>query len=157
MQTDALALTCRILLDHRILEQRREIERLRLHGFWGSYTKEALDSAMRSYNQDVPKCGCGACGFVGRDYEAAESQGCTFKPAWEALIAKHGLTVAYPVGDQVATIADYQCSPDDVHFVHAARGDWVFWSVGVNPAIHSPRTGASRSCSSCACLIFLRQ
>jgi hypothetical protein len=54
---DKLALTCRILYDERVLEQRKEIEMLEVKYFFRGYTCEILNEALK----DILKRGGDTC------------------------------------------------------------------------------------------------
>ena len=92
---DKLALTCRLLYDQRVLEQRKEIEKLKVKLFFRDYTHEILENALKdlNYANDI-KCKCRDCKKSGRicnsdtvDKEAT----CTLVPWFENVLHERGL------------------------------------------------------------------
>jgi hypothetical protein len=93
---DKLALTCRLLYDERVLEQRKEIEKLELKYFFRDYTPDYMKKAMKQMNLCNVRCKCRDCKKTGRigvrdrvDREAA----CTFVPFLDYVLHARGLVV----------------------------------------------------------------
>jgi hypothetical protein len=100
---DKLALTCRLLYDERVLEQRKEIEKqrkeiekLKLKFFFRDYTPAIMRNAMKNMNLWNLRCKCRDCKKTGRigdgvrvDREAA----CTFVPWLDYVLHERGLVV----------------------------------------------------------------
>ena len=49
---DKLALTSRLLYDERVIEQRKEIERLKVKLFFRDYTQQSIGGGTAQYNWD---------------------------------------------------------------------------------------------------------
>jgi hypothetical protein len=93
---DKLALTCRLLYDQRVLEQRREIETLKLKLFFRDYTHRNLKQAMLNLNRRNTECRCSSCNKAGRMCPTAsedEETTCTFCPWFDGILQEHGLVV----------------------------------------------------------------
>jgi hypothetical protein len=93
---DKLSLTCRLLYDQRVLEQRKEIEKLKVKLFFRDYTWVYFQAAMKELNRENIKCKCRGCQRAGRisfldtvDEEAA----CTFGPWLDNVLHERGLVV----------------------------------------------------------------
>jgi hypothetical protein len=63
---DRLAVVSRILLDQRVIDLHREIERLKLEVFWRDNSLFRLNQAMGVANLKHVKCMCFICGMLGR-------------------------------------------------------------------------------------------
>ncbi len=63
---DKVALTCKLLLDERVLEQRREIELMKVQLFLKDYHNGVFGQAMRHANEQCVKCNCSGCKATGR-------------------------------------------------------------------------------------------
>lgn len=134
---DRLALVSRLLLDHRLLELRQENEELKLKLFWKDHDTQSLKQVMANCNYFGIKCKCGMCMMSGRmeGMEAEESHGgaCSFKPWFEGILAKHGMTTITGVRiDQEASgfHQSYLNGPvydTNAHFFHLTQDDWFFW------------------------------
>ena len=92
---DKLALTSRLLYDARVLEQRREIEQLKLKLFFRDYRSIVMKQIVCNYNYWNVKCKCSGCKaterserFIqGRDTEHAT---CLFGQWFDELLEKEG-------------------------------------------------------------------
>ena len=93
---DKLALTCRLLYDQRLLEQRKEIEMLKVKLFFRDYTKENLLEATKTLNHKNIRCKCSGCQRAGRilcfDTEDNGAT-CTFGPWLDKILHERGLVV----------------------------------------------------------------
>ena len=93
---DKLALTSRLLYDERVIEQRKEIERLKVKLFFRDYTEKVLIGIMQRLNYQHAKCKCSGCKATGRlcngDIEDKEAA-CTFGPCFDKVLKEHGLVV----------------------------------------------------------------
>lgn len=124
---DRLALVSKILLDSRFLQLKRENERLKLVLFWVDHGMDRLQKRMFEANNDSsgPRCRCQRCMDTKR-YKLTILDGyedniyyesCKFKPWFEGVLQRHGLS--------------FSDDPrDDVHF-HAvgmedARSQWAY-------------------------------
>ncbi len=56
---ERLTVVCKVLLDTRVLELRRENETLRIQLFWKDHGPESLKAAMRATNGAADGPGCG--------------------------------------------------------------------------------------------------
>ena len=93
---DKLALTCRLLYDERVLEQRKEIERLKVKLFFRDYTHETLLEATKNLNHANTRCKCSGCKRAGRIHHSdVEDKGvaCTFGPWFDKVLYERGLVV----------------------------------------------------------------
>lgn len=114
---DRLAVVCRILLDERVCTLRKEVEKLQLELFWKDHDVEALNRAMAYANDGQDEvCECYAClrvrlywpddSWIEDKVQAVQQRfpppasSCTFKPRFDACIAKHGLTAMYMNGGE---------------------------------------------------------
>ena len=114
---DRLAVVCRILLDERVCTLRKEVEKLQLELFWKDHDVEALNRAMAYANDGQwVVCECYAClrvrlywpddSWIEDKVQAVQQRfpppasSCTFKPRFDACIAKHGLTAMYMNGGE---------------------------------------------------------
>lgn len=131
---ERLALCSRVLYDRRILEQQKEIERLKLRVFWLEYGKRALNDAMQCFNDKFTMCGCLNCIVGGRALkeDGYDTGGdCTFQEAFEHHLDDHGFIVSNNhIGLVDVPFVEGDCDLGDVHFVLYGRGDWVHWSFG---------------------------
>ena len=92
---DKLALTCRLLYDERLLEQRKEIEKLEVKLFFKKFTNGYLARAKRRLNWTI-RCKCRGCNAEKRitypdlvDYRVA----CTFGPWLDNVLHERGFVV----------------------------------------------------------------
>jgi hypothetical protein len=93
---DKLALTCRLLYDQRVLEQRKEIETLKLKLFFRDYTHKIMLKAMRKLNNTNTKCKCSSCKKAGRMIPSEEEDSeatCTFCPWFDTVLQERRLFV----------------------------------------------------------------
>ena len=92
---DKLALTCRLLYDQRVLEQRKEIEKLEVKLFFKDYTEGNLKIIINNLNWNM-KCKCMVCSIVGRicDDDAKDLNAvCTFVPWLDNVLHERGFVV----------------------------------------------------------------
>jgi hypothetical protein len=93
---DKLALTCRLLYDQRVLEQRKEIEMLEVKYFFRGYTYEIFNKALKDLNWMNVRCKCRGCKATGRIYFfdiVDEAAACTFGPWFDNVLHERGLVV----------------------------------------------------------------
>jgi hypothetical protein len=90
---DKLALTCRLLYDQRVLEQRKEIEQLQVKLFFRDYTPKVIHEAMQGLNFWNRKCKCRGCKLSGRIIcdKADKEAVCTFAPWFDTILKECGL------------------------------------------------------------------
>jgi hypothetical protein len=138
---DRMALISQVLLQPRLLQLRNENEELKLKLFWKDHNQSKLKELMIESNQFGPQCRCIACAVSGKMEDGQTplhwSAVCKFKPWFEDLLAKHGLTAETGVqADQEPT--EPHMSMDgkngvydvDAHFYHPTSSDWVLWAYG---------------------------
>ncbi len=93
---DKLALTSRLLYDQRVLEQRKEIEMLKVKLFFRDYTLDIMLEAIQRLNKENIRCKCSGCRRAGRisifDTEDKEAV-CTFGPWFDNVLHERGLIV----------------------------------------------------------------
>ena len=124
---DRMALICRIMMDQRVIELRRQNEELRLALFVEQHTTVRLRSLLKSANRSAagPNCRCVICQFTGRhEIDGGMTQVCTFIPWLNALVAEYGLIAA-----KCETLA-YDAPRPDVHFCHNSKEEWTDFSFG---------------------------
>jgi hypothetical protein len=93
---DKLALTCRVLYDQRVLEQRKEIEKLEVKYFFRGYTPKYMKHSMEYLNYSNIRCKCRGCYTAERiiiDEEVDEEAACTFGPWFDNVLQERGLVV----------------------------------------------------------------
>ena len=95
---DKLALVARILYDERIIEQRQEIEFLRLKLFWKDHDERSFKRYMAAANNINSLCMCTCCMLRGRTHAMEEGDapnpghdGCLFAPWFEEQMLSCGL------------------------------------------------------------------
>ena len=94
LHIDKLALVSRLILDERVLCQRRDIEDLRLQLFWKDHNIERLAILMRSVNT---LCNCINCEFVGINRRSVpRSEECKFDGWFQEHVIGCGMTVGVP-------------------------------------------------------------
>ena len=128
---------CKLLLDQRVIELKKENESLKVQIFWKTYNPTKLKEAMVHGNQGMlgPKCGCTSCVVTGRCGEEASNIAgpCTFKTWFEQKIMECGMTIGCGIdGMRDGAIVDDPNPVYDVdcHFNSLARQDWFCWSYG---------------------------
>jgi hypothetical protein len=142
---DRLALVCRVLLDSRFLELKRENERLKLSLFWVDHSINTLKKLMAHANNRAggPRCRCGCCMRTKRSrpsildgYDDDErEETCSFGPWFQRVLQAHGLSFAHG-GDAFPCELDRELYPKphvDVHFNivgHPQYTTWVVWMYG---------------------------
>lgn len=124
---DRLALVSKILLDSRFLELKRENERLKLEIFWIEHSMDRLQKRIFQVNNSAsgPRCRCQNCIDTKR-YKLTILDGygddiyyeeCKFKPWFEGVLQKHGLSFTGNPGDDLHF---------DAHGAGDARNQWVY-------------------------------
>jgi hypothetical protein len=139
---DRLAVVCKVLLDTRVLELRRENEALRLRLFWKEHGPEQLKAAMRAANGAAggPGCGCLGCKVSGRGELAfsnvAGKEACAFKAWFEETLNGLGMDVAVGLPAEETWVHVQEVDPDSAllddgaHFTNLGADDWVAWTYG---------------------------
>jgi len=139
---DRLAVVCKVLLDTRVLELRRENEALKLRLFWKEHGPEQLKAAMRLANglAGGPGCGCLGCKVGGRNELAfsnvAGKDACAFKAWFEAILKELDMDVAVSLPAAAVWVHVKEVDPDrsllddGVHFTNLGADDWVAWTYG---------------------------
>ena len=131
MSIDKLAICSKILYDKRLLEQRQEIEALKLRVFWLENGEGRMREAMNTFNLNITKCGCLACTVSGRcddenDFHGSGTSNCYFKKPFEDLMRIHHLTITENPGDLFQR-GNMKWTSGDAHFINAAGQDWTSW------------------------------
>jgi hypothetical protein len=132
---DKLALTCRLLYDQRVLEQRKEVEMLKMKLFFRDFTQKDLKNRMERLNFKNVCCKCSGCNQAGRFLfgNAGKEAVCTFIPWFDNVLHERGLVVlrtdsevqrynAGPYADELGEKLDYfidefNFSDDDCHLI----------------------------------------
>ena len=147
---DRLALVCKVLLDQRFLELKRENERLTLSLFWVDHSINTLRRLMCRANNRAggPRCRCGCCVSAKRYYpnildgydDEPDDQECKFGPWFEKIVQEHGLSFASgekddDLGPWYTDRESYPMPEADVHFLlfptqHAPLTSWCTWVYG---------------------------
>jgi hypothetical protein len=115
---DRLAVVCKVLLDTRVLELRRENEALKLRLFWKEHGPEQLKAAMRMANAAAggPGCGCLGCKVGGRNELAfsnvAGKDACAFKAWFEAILKELDMDVAVSLPAAAVWVHVKEVDPD---------------------------------------------
>ncbi len=90
---DKLALTCRLLYDERVLEQRKEIEKLQVQLFFKDFTGQYFHAVLRRMNWHT-RCKCKHCERAGRNIDTVDEEAaCTFAPWLDNILHERGLVV----------------------------------------------------------------
>jgi hypothetical protein len=151
--TDKLATVSKVLMDQRVLEQRKEIEmlreenkRLQLQLFWRDHEVSVMESLMMDLNAATGECGCNNCRISGRfPAECLNSNPqveCSFKALFEGKVAELGMTFHHVeneeewVLDRKFTMVK-ECDPlhvvynDDFHLVNIiSQQPWYNFCYG---------------------------
>jgi hypothetical protein len=139
---ERLAVVCKVLLDTRALELRRENEALRLRLFWKDHGPEQLKAAMRMANGAAggPGCGCLGCVVSGRREsghgELPVKKPCAFKAWFEQTLQELGMDVAVGLPAEETWVHVQEVDPDSAllddgaHFTNLGADDWVAWTYG---------------------------
>jgi hypothetical protein len=136
---DRLAVVCKVLLDTRVLELRRENEALKLRLFWKEHGPEQL---MRLANGAAggPGCGCLGCKVSGRgelefsNVAGTKGEGCAFKAWFEQTLRELDMDVAVSLPAAAVWVHVKEVDPDrallddGVHFTNLGADDWVAWT-----------------------------
>ena len=152
---ERLSLVCKVLMDTRLQELKRENEALKLQLFWKEHNPCMLKRAMDVANKGEggPLCACLACIVGGRCADGTQGFApyafahaydeqlvmsthdrchlrCQFKPWFEDRIRESGMSVReLPLSVWVDT--GVVGVPDDGHhFVNLGRVDWNAWVCG---------------------------
>ncbi len=117
-----------------------EIRAFKLKLYWKDHNISQLETAMSNANQcgpDAPMCRCLACAVSGRLDKEEESNGgfeCFFKPYFETLLSKCGMTFQHfqgkDSGQHDADDSGNSVYDDDTHFVFLGRDDWFAFAIG---------------------------
>ncbi len=138
---DKLALVSRLLFEKRIIEQRQEIEELRLELFWKDHNTHALKRAMRVANTNNTSCICVCCSmsqrdrYVNRD-EVDRSATCKFAPWFEKQLGRCGLVAVGQTSlhkhstSYHDSLSRDECLKVDSHFVVGPTTDWMVFRFG---------------------------
>jgi hypothetical protein len=143
---DRLSVISRILLDERVIDLRKEVERLKLEVFWRDYGLFRLNQAMGLANYNQTKCTCYLCGLSGRTRlmedanqieinEADSVEQCKFVPWLDAHLSQQEFLVSKadkntPHHCHVTPIASgpltrNDCMDSDCHFIKlGVHGSW---------------------------------
>jgi hypothetical protein len=152
--TDKLATVSKVLMDQRVLEQRKEIEilrdenrRLQLQLFWRDHEVSVLESLMMDLNAATVGCGCNNCRTSGRFpaaclYDNPQVE-CRFDALFEGKVTELGLTFHHHVQNEEEWILDpkftmvKECDPlhmmydDDFHLVNIiSQQPWYNFCYG---------------------------
>jgi hypothetical protein len=141
---DRLAVVCKVLLDSRVLELRRENEALKLRLFWKEHGPEQLKAAMRMANGAAggPGCGCLGCKVSGRgelefsNVAGKQGEGCAFKAWFEQTLIELDMDVAVSLPAAAVWVHVKEVDSrndlldDGVHFTNLGADDWVAWTYG---------------------------
>jgi hypothetical protein len=92
---DMLALTCRVLYDQRVLEQRKEMEKLEVKYFFKGCTPDFMKRRMALLNYENIGCKCRGCFQKGRFFGdvLGEEAACTFGPWFDNVLRERGFVV----------------------------------------------------------------
>jgi len=142
---DRLALVCKVLLDARFLELKRENERLKLSLFWVDHSINTLKKLLGHANNRAggPRCRCRCCMRTKRSRPSildgydddVRDEKCLFGPWFERVLQEHGLSFAH-FDDASPCDFDRELYPRpnvDVHFHvvgHPQYTNWVVWMYG---------------------------
>ena len=156
---ERLSLVCKVLMDTRLQELKRENEALKLQLFWKEHNPCMLKRAMAVANESEagPRCACLACIVGGRCADGTlgfapypfahvyEEQlvmsthdrchlRCQFKPWFEGKIRGSGMSVReVPVSvwvDSGVVNDGHGVSDEGHHFINLGRVDWNAWVYG---------------------------
>jgi len=144
MDLDRLAVCSKILYDNRILQQREEIESLKLRIFWLENGYEALKIAMYNFNYlIVEMCECFWCCCADRldsddrDETEMDHFDCRFRKKFENVMTMHGLTWTNENGNvlNIDIVNDRwsvnsKCTDVDAHFQNSGQQHWTSWAFG---------------------------
>ena len=113
---DKLAVTSRLLYDVRVLEQRREIEQLKMKLLFRDYRPEVMKNLVKDYNYWNTKCKCTGCEQAGRTHAFAEGHGiesakCLFGPWFDEHLKKEGLVCLR----QYSCVEEYDDNGNSLH------------------------------------------
>ena len=98
---DKLALTCRFLYDERVLEQRKEIEKLQVKLFFKDYTEGNVERMIKRLNVNT-ECKCTACSVLGRISHGETEDAsvvCTLGRWLDNVLHERGLVVLHLSAD----------------------------------------------------------
>tara|TARA_B100001113_G_C21055206_1_gene598628 strand:- start:214 stop:927 length:714 start_codon:yes stop_codon:yes gene_type:complete len=148
------AAVLKIVLDHRFLEMRREVEVLKLDIFWLKHGKAKLAYAMQCFNLALTPlpCNCVRCIRGDRlptrlfeDFLDFQPDVCQWQAPFENFVTECGLSVALRTGetreimDSSTNIPPKDHHESDVHFSPAKADfvlydwdDWVHFGIGYN-------------------------
>lgn len=135
-ETDKITLTCKILIDERFWEIKRDNEKLRLKLFWKKYNIKQLTNAMINFNESEngTNCDCLSCRVAGRSNDQPDNndylQPCKFKPIFEDLLKNCELMFGSDDGNYSDFKGEQHVSNHDKHLVVCPKGDWVYCLLG---------------------------
>lgn len=134
---DALALVSKVLLDRRVLEQRDEIERLKMEIFWLENGYFSFRTVMSDFNRAFTMCGCNACYTSGRCRNIvrdSQQDYCLFSEAFEKKLSEAGFTFGPVPTPALAWTSDEEYVRDIITNgeFHICKFDrkWTIWSLG---------------------------
>mgnify|MGYP001256139294 CR=1 FL=1 len=152
--TPDTAAVLKIVLDHRFLELRREVEKLKLDIFWLKHGKAKLAYAMQCFNLGVTRCNCVRCVAGDRlpldvleDFLDFQPDDCQWQAPFENFVTESGLSVALRTGATEEIIdlsllprlppkdhhdSEEHFSPAKADFVLYHWDDWVHFGIGYN-------------------------
>jgi uncharacterized small protein (DUF1192 family) len=139
---DKLALVSTFLFEKRIVDQRKEIERLRLELFWKDHSMACFTEAMGVANARVTACICETCAGICRDFDvdrdkAVHTTECKFARWFDETLVEcdllaveqtslHRPRVPIPPGPW-RVLDGLQV---DSHFVYQKKGTWICFCFG---------------------------
>ena len=150
--TPDVAAVLKIVLDHRVLELRREVENLKLNIFWLKYGKAQLAYAMQCFNVGVTRCNCVRCIAAERlptdlleEFLDFQPELCHWQVPFEMFLTECGFSVAFITEPEVFEFSTLsRLPPKDHHesaehfspakadFVLYHWEDWVHFGIGYN-------------------------
>jgi hypothetical protein len=149
--TDKLATVSKVLMDQRVLEQRKEIEmlreenkRLQLQLFWRDHEVSVMESLMMDLNTNTVGCKCNNCRITGRFPAARLCDNphveCRFNALFEGKLVELGLTFHHVQNEEEwhpKFIIVKECDPlhvvynDDFHLVNIiSQQPWYNFCYG---------------------------
>ena len=136
MSIDKLAMVSRVLFEQRIIDQRKEIEELKVCLFWRDHNLDQLIDGMKLANKYHIRCTCNGCKRAGRTFELRpediEHYDCIFCPWFEEQIAKCGMVVRGPNSNERCHIYEYD-HPVQWGFYHFTYGDLLRDAPTIGP------------------------
>ena len=126
---DRLACVSRLLMDQRVIDLRRENERLKMCLFWRDHGTMQLRECLMYANlfaPGAPGCRCISCCINKGTYDVDMDNPCKFYYWIKDMMERHGMTVEIQK-EAMAVVSSHPSSPgyvcdQDCHFV--VRTDW---------------------------------